>query len=56
MRLSEILEGGTIKPIKPLTPEQTNKREDRRRRQQQRITDERARSAARVRDLQTDMP
>lgn len=53
---AEIAEGEAIKPEKPLTPAQTNKRNERARRTQQRITDERARSAARVRDLRADLP
>lgn len=53
---AEIAEGEAIKPEKPLTPAQTNKRNERARRTQQRIADERARSAAKVRDLRADLP
>ncbi|SDO59956.1 hypothetical protein SAMN05216360_12932 [Methylobacterium phyllostachyos] len=56
MTLREILEGGIIKPVKPLTPKQAEKRADRRQQVQQRIADERTRSAAKIRDLKTEMP
>lgn len=40
----------------PMTPEQLAKRNERQRRTQQRIADERTKSAAKVKDLQQDLP
>ncbi|WP_267359497.1 MULTISPECIES: hypothetical protein [unclassified Methylobacterium] len=54
--LQEIFEDGIVKPIKPLTPAQADKRRTRQQRLQQRVADERARSAAKVRELQSEMP
>ncbi|MCJ2069334.1 hypothetical protein MKK75_11065 [Methylobacterium sp. J-030] len=56
MTLREILEAGIIKPIKPLTPAQAEKRRGRQQRLQQRVADERTRSAAKIRDLKAEMP
>jgi hypothetical protein len=61
MRLYEIIyatleEAEAVVPEKPLTPAQMSKRNERARRTQQRIADERARSAAKVRDLRADLP
>ena len=43
-------------PTGSLTPKQARKRADRMQRQQTRIRDERTRSAAKIRDLQSNMP
>lgn len=64
MRLRDILgpaafeldEGEAVAPEKPLTPAQARKRSEQARRTQQRMADERARSAARLRDLRADLP
>lgn len=63
MRLRDILgpapsieEGEAISAEKPLTPAQMRKRAERTSRTQQRMADERARSAAKLRDLRADLP
>lgn len=61
MRIYEVVgpaleEAEAVAPEKPLTPEQMRKRSERARRTQQRMADERARSAAKLRDLRADLP
>lgn len=56
MTLREILEAGILKPLKPLSPAQADKKRSHQQRLQQRVADERARSAAKVRDLKAEMP
>jgi hypothetical protein len=41
---------------KPLTPDQLSKRNEKQRRTQQKMADERARSAAKLKDLSGDLP
>ena len=56
MRYREIIEASESGIIKPLSPEQLTRRNERMRKTQQRIADERTKSAAKVRDLKTDLP
>lgn len=61
MRIHEVVgpaleEAEAIQPEKPLSPAQANRRNERARRTQQRIADERARSAKKLRDLRADLP
>lgn len=48
-------EGGTIKPVGPLTPDQARKRAAKQASLQQRLRDEQARHAAKLRDLRGRM-
>lgn len=52
----ELDEGEAVGPTPPLTPAQARKRSERVSRTQQRMADERARSAAKLRDLRADLP
>lgn len=56
MRYREIIEASESGIIKPLSPEQLARRNERMRKTQERIADERTKSAAKVRDLKTDLP
>jgi hypothetical protein len=54
MRVHEfmaLIESDTIKPVKPLTPEQSRKRSEKQARVQQQVRDEDHRHAAKERDL-----
>jgi hypothetical protein len=55
MRYREIIETSAGGILKPLSPEQLAKRNDRIRQTQQRIADERTKSAAKVRELKSDL-
>lgn len=56
MQYRDIIEAGASGIRKPLSAEQLAKRNERMRKTQQRIADERAKSAAKVRDLKSDLP
>ena len=56
MRLRDLFETKPTGTIKPLTPAQTRKRADRQKKQQERISIEKAKSAARIREIQLQTP